>query len=150
MALVGDKISHPSVNSLGGHEALPSSRQNCWHEGGISSLTLKQMMDSFSRILHCIPYYVKATKIEKKNALKRCNSIKLMLCLLNDVIDFCVTLHVANKGTWKIDITYVRSITQVSHMGWKSGFTRLVCEKSLHQITTHVRSYIYHFKYAIE
>ena len=64
-ALVGDKISHPSVNSLGGNEALPSSRQNCWHEGGISSLTLKQMMDSFSCLLHCIPYYVKATKIEK-------------------------------------------------------------------------------------
>ena len=84
---------------LGGNEAAPSSRQNKLHEGGISSLTLKQMMDSFSCILHCIFYYVKATKIEKKNDLKRCNFIKLILYLRHDVIYLSVTLHVANKST---------------------------------------------------
>ena len=41
--------------------------QNSLHEGGISCLTLTQMMDTFSCIRHCIHYYVKATKIERKH-----------------------------------------------------------------------------------
>ena len=64
-------------------------------------------MDSFSCILHCIPYYVKATKIwRKKNALKRHH------WLLRNVV------MLRTKARAK-SISYVRSIIQVTHMGLK-------------------------------